>query len=129
MGLIYRLGRLPEHLRLMLASKVYRVAYPQNVKPAIIGEVCHLVDIDQLTARGVHLVCLHKVSFGVQLREVGKILIVHPVPGYEAELGGEDPDSPFLSYPKEVLWIAILGADPLAVKVLVQVFDLLVSGK
>ena len=69
------------------------------------------------------------MGFGVHFDEVGYLGVVHGVAGDEAELGGKDADLGFGCDAEEVFRVAVVGGDACAAEVVVEVFDLLVTGK
>lgn len=127
-GCVDELGGFGEHVGFVFAAEVDGVADSSNFDSAV-GEVGDLVNGPELGADGVFLGDADKVGFGVHFDEVGYLGVVHGVAGDEAELGGKDADLGFGCDAEEVFRVAVVGGDACAAEVVVEVFDLLVTGK
>ena len=126
-GCVDELGGFGEHVGFVFAAEVDGVADSSNFDSAV-GEVGDLVNGPELGADGVFLGDADKVGFGVHFDEVGYLGVVHGVAGDEAELGGKDADLGFGCDAEEVFRVAVVGGDACAAEVVVEVFDLLVTG-
>lgn len=127
-GCVDELGGFGEHVGFVFAAEVDGVADSGDFDAAV-GEVGDLVNGPELGADGVFLGDADKVGFGVHFDEVGYLGVVHGVAGDEAELGGKDADLGFGCDAEEVFRVAVVGGDACAAEVVVEVFDLLVTGK
>lgn len=69
------------------------------------------------------------MSLGVHLDQIRDIRIVHGVAVNQTELRCKDTYSCFLSDPKEMLGVRVICGDAFAVEIIVEVLNLLVTGK
>ena len=129
MGVVDELGRLGEHLGLVLAAEIYSVADACDVEGGALLDVHDLVDGVELLGEGVLLGGLDEMGLRVHLHEVGDVRVVHPVAVDESNLGREDPYSALVCDTEEVFGVGVVFGDALAVEVVVHVLEFLVSCK
>ena len=86
-------------------------------------------DVDHLGGDRVLLGRLDQVGLGIELDQVGDVGIVVAVEGDQPQLGGEYADLGLAGDLEQVLGIVVVCGDALAVKVVVQMLDLLVAGE
>ena len=122
-------GRFAQHRMLVLAPQIDGVAHPADIQAAAVAEADYILDVEPLLAVGVLGVVGDQIGLGVELDEVGNVLVVPGVTADQPELGREDPDLRRFGDTEEMLGVVVLPGDVGAVEVVVEVLDFLIPGE